>query len=152
MSSDKPLVYLETSVFLAHLNGEAGRSEDCTSVMIQAEAGETVALTSTVTLTEVIKISGGHLPETVEDTIESLFQSKWLHLIQLDRPVATRARQISRAHHLTPLDAIHVASAVARGASRLLTYDHGILKIGIIGQTTIVRPSGQRALNFDIQD
>jgi predicted nucleic acid-binding protein len=152
MSNERRLVYLETTVFLAHLKGEAGRIEDCKAVMTQAEAGDITAITSTVTLTEVIKIPGGHLPESVEVTIDAMFQSKWLHLVQLDRLVATQARQIARKHRLTPLDAIHVASAIARGADKLLTYDQKILDIGSVGHMVICQPAGQRVLDLAIQD
>lgn len=150
MSNERRLVYLETSVFVAHIKGEQGRAEDCTAVMMQAEAGEFRAITSTVTLAEVIKVPGGYLPESVDTIIESLFKREWLYLVQLDRLVASRARQLSRTHHLKPLDAIHVASALSRGAEKLLTYDGDILKIGSLEGMTICQPSGQRVLQLQV--
>jgi predicted nucleic acid-binding protein len=147
MSSEPRLVYVETSVFLAYLMGEPGRVDDAKSVMLRAESGDFRMITSSVTLTEV-GASPGTVSADVERQIDLFFNHSWLYIVNLDKPVAVLARTIAREHHLKPLDAIHVASAVSRNASELLTYDDKILRVGVLGSMSVNEPSGQRALGL----
>lgn len=147
--SEPRLVYVESSVFLALIKGEEGRVEDCRTIALQAQAGEITVVTSPLTMAEVAKIDGPALAEDVEREISLFFQHEWIHLVELDRLVAARARKAIRDFNLKPLDAVHVASAQGRNATLLLTYDDRILKIGRIGNMEIRQPAGQRPFDFD---
>jgi len=146
--SEPRLVYVESSVFLALVKGEEGRIEDCRAVAFQAEAGEITVVTSPFTLAEVAKTEGVALAEDVEREISLFFNHEWIHLVELDRLVATRARKVIRDFNLKPPDAVHVASAVNIGATLLLTYDKDLLRIGRIENMEIRQPAGQRPFDF----
>lgn len=55
----------------------------------------------------------------------------WLRVAVVDQRVAVKAREISRLYHLKPPDAIHVATAILYGASRIFTYDKDMLELTI---------------------
>lgn len=122
---------------MAVFNNEAGRVENCKSVMLAAERGELRIVTSALTLTEVIKIKGKEsLKPNVEDTIRAFFEHEWIIVRDVDRFIAEDARDLIWKHGLQPYDAIHLATAKRLGLQSLDTYDRTDLgkldgKIGV---------------------
>ncbi len=127
----EPVVYLDTSVFIALIQNEAGRVAACKDAMQDAIEEKTKALTSALAIAEVVKGEAGMIPEAAEPAIESFFSSLWLRVAAVDQRVAVRAREVSRLYGLKPPDAIHVATAILYGASRIFTYDKHLLKLAI---------------------
>lgn len=139
------VVYLETSVFLAIIRSEKGRVDLCRAVLEDGRTGATKTITSALTLTEVVRGPDGVLPEKADETIRGFFQHSWLKIISLDRIIASRARAVARDHGLKPPDAIHLATALERGAKTLFTFDEKILKASTDG-VEISPPKGQMVL------
>lgn len=127
----EPVVYLDTSVFIALIQNEAGRVAACREALQDASEEKTRALTSALTVAEVVKGESGAIPESAEPIIESFFNSPWLRVASVDQRVAVKSREVSRLYGLKPPDAIHVATAILYGASRIFSYDKHILKVTI---------------------
>ena len=109
---------------MAVFNKEAGRVENCQSVMYAAERGELRIVTSALTLTEVIKIKGKEaLPANDEDRIKAFFEHEWIVVRDVDRFIAEQARDFIWKHKLQPYDAIHLATAYRMKLQYLDTYD-----------------------------
>lgn len=144
MTTESRLVYFESTVFLALVNGEPGRVDLCRAALSDAEAGHTRAITSAFTITEVIRPKGGVVSPEVEAKIDAFFRHSWLHVAWVDRLVAEEARSLIRTFRLKPPDAIHVATAKVHRADLLFTYDNAILAIGNdIPGLTVCEPIGQ---------
>jgi len=127
----KPTVYLDTGVFIALVKSETDRVAACRDALQDASEEKTWALTSALTVAEVVRGEGGTIPESAEPVIDSFFSSPWLRVAVVDQRVAMKAREISRLYHLKPPDAIHVATAILYGASRIFTYDKDMLELTI---------------------
>ena len=113
---------------MAVFNKEAGRVENCLSVMYAAERGELRIITSALTLTEVIKIKGKEtLLASAEDHIKAFFEHEWIVVRDVDRFIAEQARDFIWKHKLQPYDAIHLATAYLMKLHHLDTYDRADL-------------------------
>lgn len=120
--------YWDSGCFMAVFNKEAGRVENCQSVMYAAERGEIRIVTSALTLTEVIKIKGKEsLPADAEDRIKAFFEHEWIVVRDVDRFIAEQARDFIWKHNLQPYDAIHLATAYRMKLQHLDTYDRADL-------------------------
>lgn len=147
MSTDAPpVVYIETTVILALLKGEKGRADLCAAALTDAKEGATHAITSALTIAEVIKLNGeaGYLPESTHETIKRFFQHPWIYVVSVDRRVASQARRIAPQLSLKPPDAIHLATAQLYSAERFFTFDTHFLRLsGQVPPIDITEPSGQ---------
>jgi predicted nucleic acid-binding protein len=132
--------YWDSGCFLALFNNEAGRVDNCKSVLMAAERGELRIITSALTLTEVIKIKGKPIGVDQEDHIRAFFEHEWILVRDVDRFIAEQAREFIWKHKLQPYDAIHLATAYKHKLQHLDTYDGKDLgklsgKIGVPGMT-----------------
>lgn len=150
MSNDVPLVYFESSMFIALIKGEPSRRESCVAAMTDAESGVIRAISSAFTIAEVIKPPGSRpLSPEAESKIDAFFQHVWLRIVQVDRRVATEARRVAREGGLKPPDAIHVATATLYKAQFLFTYDEKILELeDRIPGLRVQKPAGQLRFGF----
>lgn len=115
--------YWDSGCFLALFNNEAGRVDNCKSVLLAAERGELRIVTSALTLTEVIKIKGKPITVDQEDHIRAFFEHEWILVRDVDRFIAEQAREFIWKHKLQPYDAIHLATAYKHKLQHLDTYD-----------------------------
>ncbi|HUW65686.1 MAG TPA: type II toxin-antitoxin system VapC family toxin [Spirochaetia bacterium] len=151
MSTKPQLVYIETSMVIAFLKGEEGRVEESKAALFEAEKGHIRAITSALTIAEVVKVEGGVVIEESERLIDDFFVQPWLRVVMVDRRVATKARHIGRQFNLKPADAIHVATAVLYQAQYIYTYDDRILGLSAVLPTLcITYPRGQLYFNFPV--
>lgn len=59
MAGQSPLRYVDSDVFLGWLKNEPDKVDECRTVIKGAEAGNVKLVTSSITLTEVIKLEKG---------------------------------------------------------------------------------------------
>ena len=115
--------YWDSGCFMAFFNGEAGRLENCKSVLLAAERRELRIVNSALTLTEVIKIKGKPILADAEDRIRAFFEHEWIIVRDVDRFIAEQARDFIWKYNLQPYDAIHLATAYKHQLRYLDTYD-----------------------------
>jgi predicted nucleic acid-binding protein len=121
-------VYWDACTFIALLNQEKPANE-CAAVWMEAERGETIIVTSTLTLTEVFKAKcegrAKPLAPADDERVKNLILQKWVRPAILDEPIALEARQLLRNYPecKKPTDAIHLATAMATNVEALHTID-----------------------------
>lgn len=108
---------------MALFNNEAGRVDNCESVLLAAKRRELRIITSALTLTEVIKIKGKPIAVDREDHIRAFFEHEWILVRDVDRFIAEQARDFIWKYGLQPYDAIHLATAYKHKIQHLDTYD-----------------------------
>jgi predicted nucleic acid-binding protein len=111
----------------------------------EAERGETLLLTSMLSLVEVFKAKSEKAkPLALADDakILEMLTQKWVERAVLDRPIAMLAREYMRKYPecKKPTDGIHLATASYLNADELHTFDSSDL-LSISG--TIQRRDGQ---------
>ena len=113
---------------------EVERANMCQRILEDADAGNTVVITSAFTLAEVIKKKGKPLlPESDEHTIVKFFEQPYVLIHDVTRRVAEQARHLSRRYGLRPSDAIHLATALVGNADYFETWnmnDFGRIPLG----------------------
>lgn len=99
---------------IAFLGGEAGRSENVTQILEEAESGEVFIVTSSFTLVEVIKLKG-RTPIMIEAQrqVTEFFEKDYFLFVDATRKISEAARSlIWQNPTLFPKDAVHLASAL----------------------------------------
>ena len=103
---------------------EVERANTCERILDDAVAGNTVIITSALTLAEVVKKKGEPvLSESDEHTIIRFFEQPYLLVHDVTRAVAERARRLSRTYGLKPADAVHLATALLADADFFETWN-----------------------------
>ncbi len=139
MPDDPRRIYWDACVFLSFLNGEEERSDVIQQLLDEARDGEFELVTSTLSVAEVAfgkEEQDGRAPAPA---ILAAIEAFWLpggpvNLIEFHRLIALDARdlvrdaRLSRDERLTPLDAVHVASAKRLNAEEFHTYDGPLLR------------------------
>lgn len=127
--------YWDAVTFLGWLAAEPDKVDRCRAVIKLAEARRVRIVTSSLTLTEVIKLKGkAPLTRDKESIIRDFFKNDYIIVRLLDRRTAEYGRELIWTHGFHPKDAIHVATAVLAGVDQLDTFDDDLIKkSGIIG-------------------
>lgn len=124
--------YVESTVFISWLRGEAAEGENAkisSHLLGMGDLGRYKIITSYLTLVEVFKKKGdGKERLTDEQNGRALkyFENSFLVFVELDRIVAEEANRLCvqyRSEKLSPCDAIHLASALRAKCDYLLTWD-----------------------------
>jgi predicted nucleic acid-binding protein len=134
MPGDIRRVYLDANVFLAFVSDEADRTPVVEEVLRKAQAKELGVLTSTVTIAEVAYGAEEKLHRALDAETESRIDGLWapggpVTLVEASRYVLVAARGLIRANlaagnaRLSPLDAIHLATAQIEHVAELHTYE-----------------------------
>ncbi len=130
--------YWDASAFIAILNQEEDRVQQCAAVLNEADRGRIVIATSAVTLTEVVKMRGERpLGRDRAEDIRRFFMHEYISLRDADRAICELAQDLIWDHHrLGYKDAIHIATALRWQIPRLDTFDddHLIPLDGQIGE------------------
>ena len=139
--SRTPLIYWDSSVFLAWLKPEASRRNACREILDEAEAGKLKIVASAITLTEVIKLRGyPALKAENENKIAEFFKQPYLIIHQVNRRIGEDARRLIWQHSkLHPKDSIHLATAEYAKVLEVHTYDgkHMLPLNGLIGNPAL---------------
>jgi predicted nucleic acid-binding protein len=121
--------YWDAGCFIAWLQEEEGRYEECGSVLHAAEEGRLEIVTSAFTITEVLYPKGGNLLDrSLRTTVRDFLRQRFLVLVQVDRRVAEAAQDLVWDKGIRPKDALHVASALRASVYALETYDEQLIK------------------------
>lgn len=134
MPAEPDRVYFDANVFLAYVSGEEGRAATVEALLIAAREGDLVALTSTVSVVEVAFGAEEKAQRVLESATELAIDELWhptspVTLVEPSVLVMREARDLIRKNlagggaRLTPLDAVHLASAVRFRADRFFTYE-----------------------------
>lgn len=144
-------IYFDTCVYVVVFKGgDAGypeRLEQSLAALDAAQRGVLEPITSTLTIAEVFgsPLTGGHVPRPVKEQsvekAETYFRAARETLVELDEELSYRASRIAQQHHLKGGDAVHAASALRAGCSRLFTWDKDLLKIGSLEGIQVCQPA-----------
>lgn len=147
-----PLRYWDSDAFLGWLKAEPDKVDECRGAIRAAEKGELRLVTSSLTLTEVIKLKGkAPLLRDADALIREFFKHDWIVVRQLDRLTAEYARELIWDHGFHPKDAVHVATAVLARVPYLDTFDGDLIKqTGQIGDPPLIigRPAVEEQLSI----
>ena len=124
--------------------------------MKAAAEGRVRIVTSTLTLTEVVKAKGQpRLKKDAEQRVRNFFKHEYIVLMEVDRRTAEAARQLIWDHEaLNHKDAIHVATAVRAQVTQLDTFDEGLIKLSAtIGNPPLIigRPNLPEQLELEVE-
>jgi predicted nucleic acid-binding protein len=84
------------------------------------------SLTLTEVLTKPIQVDNRRLQHQYRDF---LLSTRNLNVVATDVIIAIKAAELRAAHNLKTPDALHVATAIMRGADAFLTNDAGIRRV-----------------------
>ncbi len=121
--------YFDAGVFVAHFSNEKGRADVVNELLDEADAGRISIITSSITLTEVVKVKGCKpLNKQDEKILTEFFDHAYIRLVDATRDVCEAARHLMWKYpSLKHKDAIHLASALTfskRGyLDALFSYD-----------------------------
>lgn len=118
-------VYLETSIFIYFIEEHPLHFEVCDQIFGYLEKGKIEAVTSTLTLTEILVQPYKQRNDELVLRFYSLFTT-YPHLVwqHLTLPVSDLAAKLRADHNLKTPDAIHAASALSSGATCIICNDH----------------------------
>ena len=119
--------YLDSSVYIAAIVGEEvepGKSDLSAQILELGRSGRFQVIASTFVFAEVIKDrKRDALDPDQEALIDQYLSQDFITWVEVDLPIAKKARSLSRFQGLKPVDAIHVASALRARCDQFLTWD-----------------------------
>lgn len=125
--------YVDSNVLLAYVLEEEGRAAVVELLLLEADRGDRRLLASTVVLVEVVfgaeKAKKDALDPGTVSTIDNLWAGgRPIALAEASIAIMQTARDISREFRrrkrkLTPMDSIHLATAVTARVERFFTYE-----------------------------
>ena len=121
-----PTVYLDTNIFIYAVEDFGGIGNKLRALFARFDRGELHAVTSELTLAEVLvkPIRDGNA--VARDTYTRILQSTpSLTVAPVDRAVLLEAARIRSSSAMKLPDAIHAATALLAGCTTLLTNDAG---------------------------
>ncbi len=127
----KRRVYLDSSVFLAFLNGNEQYSPHAKSTIEAAERGELEVWTSYLTMAEVTKRRGLQFPRATNDerNVTQLFQNPVIKFVAIEYVVGVYSQQIIWDFQKQPRDALHLAAAVFAKCEVVYAIDGGMFEV-----------------------
>jgi predicted nucleic acid-binding protein len=127
----KRRLYLDSSVFLAYLNGNETYSPQAKSIVEAAQSGDVEIWTSYLTMAEVTKRRGVQFPRPTNDelNVTEMFQNPVIKYVTIDYVVGTYSQQIIWDFQKQPRDALHLASAVFAKCEIVYAIDGGMFEV-----------------------
>ena len=117
-------IYLDANLFIYVVEKSAEHALFLEALLGRLETGEAAAVTSELTLAEVLAKPLGQEREDIAAIYDEMVSpSGWLSMVPVERPILVAAARLRSALGLKPPDAIHVASAVAAGCHLFLSND-----------------------------
>lgn len=127
--------YLDSSVYIAAINGEAGRASTAKAILAAADRGDIAVVGSTWVVAEVIRMKGEAAPLSLEKEkeIDAILRSEKVTWYEVDFSLAAEARHLARQYGLKPGDAVHLATALRARADTLLAWDKDLSSLQMAG-------------------
>jgi len=128
--SSHQLVGLDTPVFIYHLEGHPDYLPLTTKVLSLVRDGTMAAVTSTMTLLEILvrpfQLGSIEVAEEYEILLSSF---PHLEIRDVSHAVARQAAQLRADYQMKPVDALQIATALEVGATLFITNDQGLRKL-----------------------
>lgn len=126
------LVGLDTNIFIYTLEGNTTFGRMAAQLLRAATAGEVAAIASELIYMEVL--TGQNIKTRAETARATEFLAGLgVTYRSIDRQILLSAAKLRREHGIRTPDAIHVATALATGATHFVTNDRDLLKKVIPG-------------------
>jgi len=122
MAKQYDLVYLDACVIIDILDKNPEHYCYVEPLIREAEAENLNVLASVVCISEVFMIKGKSDSEATT-LIDAFFDQEYVHLYDVDDYVARKSVSVRRNANLETADALHVATAIAKGAQAFITRD-----------------------------
>lgn len=126
-------VYWDSNCFIGFLQNESN-ADVLEAIIKLAEDGKLAIVTSSLTLTEVLKFKGSDgvvhnpiKPEEEHHLTDCFSPENGVHVVNLDRIVAEMARRVVWDHGIDPKDAIHVATAMQFKRNGLMKHEDSLV-------------------------
>ena len=117
-------LYLDANVFIYAVEGSPEHRAFLEGLLDLLGTGDTTAVTSELTLAEVLAKPFEENRTDLADIYEEMVApSAWLDMVPVNRAVLLRAARLRAELKLRLPDAVHVASAVAAGCELFLSND-----------------------------
>lgn len=121
---------LDTSVFVYHLEAHPRYLPLTQELLASIEAGQPMAITSTVTIMELtVRPWQVGRPAVAREYEALLAHFPHLALADVTRDVARQAAQLRARFRLRPADALQIATAVVHGATAFVTNDRRLVQL-----------------------
>jgi predicted nucleic acid-binding protein len=124
------VVGLDTPVFIYQLEGKPPLADVTTDLFRLIQAGTPTAVTSVVTMTELIvkPLELGRV-ETAYDYERLLLEFPNLAIVDVDLSVARLAARLRARHRLRTPDALQLAACLSAGAAAFVTNDSSLSRV-----------------------
>jgi predicted nucleic acid-binding protein len=142
-------VYWDSNVLLSFIENDPNRASDIQTLMEQAEQGKLEIVTSTISIAEVAfaEEERAGLSASADESISALWRPPSpIKLVEFHAGIAEGAKHLlrtalsSRIKMLKPMDAIHLATAIALSIEEIHTYDDPLARYADLFGLRIVRP------------
>lgn len=134
--------YWDSTAFFGFFADQHGRADKCRPVVSRAQNGEIKIMTSALSVSECVYMPGGNLlPREHREGVRQFFEHDFIVIVQIDRPTALRSQELVWEHHVSPNDALHLASALSLDDMKHFdTFDGPLQKLdGEIGASPALR-------------
>lgn len=139
MPDESGRIYWDACVFLSYVNGDEDRADIIQQLLDEATEGSFELLTSTMSQVEVAFGKAEQDDAAPHPDLLAAIEALWVpespvRLIEFHRLIAVDARdfvreaRLERDERLTPLDAVHLASAQRLNVDEFHTYDGPLLR------------------------
>jgi predicted nucleic acid-binding protein len=119
-------IYLDTNVWIYAIEGYSSYAKLLQEVFTQIDQGELVAVTSELTIAEVLVKPFQEDNLQVVQAYQSILQrSEKVKVIPINREILESAAKLRATTKLKLPDAIHLATAINQGAKTFITNDSG---------------------------
>ena len=113
---------------IGYLAGYLEFQEQYSHIIAAAKRREVEIVVSVLAMVETAFLTG-YSDKDAEDKIREFFGRQYVIPVQVDSPIAARARDLVRRHHLSPEDATHLATAMQLGIRLIETNDPDLLEL-----------------------
>jgi predicted nucleic acid-binding protein len=162
MAGSKPIIYVDTCVFIAMLTGEQRKGDESLHVAgfaSELERREVIAVTSGLTKTEILECT---LTSQQQQIMERLIKPPKVQVKDVSTPILDLAREIRNFYQEekrsgrsslptveTP-DAIHLATAIYYDCPRMFTFDENDVPKGNRPKRALIPLSGNVAGRYPL--
>ena len=126
-------IYWDTMLFVYWLEDHPQHALKVKRIFEKMEQRQDALCTSTFTMAELLVGPQKQHATEVTDRIKDFFRSSTVDLLPFTEDTAEQYSAIRAANHVSPADAIHLASAAEAGVNLFLTNDHRLRGLVIPG-------------------